>query len=93
MTRLQEKFWKKNGDKQMPRNKLSDLNNHLFETLERLNDEDLTAEELVREVERSKAITSVATKIIDNGRLVLDAQKTAAEFNGRSKVNLELLNG
>ncbi|HEO7013302.1 TPA: hypothetical protein VBD25_001289 [Streptococcus agalactiae] len=77
----------------MTQNKLSDLNNHLFATLERLGDEDLTNEQLQQEVERSKAITSIATKIIDNGRLVLDAQKTAAEYNGRSSVNLELLNG
>ncbi|CNE39141.1 TPA: hypothetical protein ACGWKD_000478 [Streptococcus agalactiae] len=77
----------------MTQNKLSDLNNHLFAALERLGDEDLTNEQLQQEVERSKAITLVATKIIDNGRLVLDAQKTAAEYNGRSSVNLELLNG
>lgn len=77
----------------MTQNKLSDLNNHLFAALERLGDEDLTNEQLQQEVERSKAITSIATKIIDNGRLVLDAQKTAAEYNGRSSVNLELLNG
>lgn len=62
-------------------------------TLERLGDEDLSSEELEKEVERSKAVTNVATKIIDNGRLILDAQKAAAEYNGRSTVNLELLNG
>ncbi|MFU2203620.1 hypothetical protein ACM0QA_02430 [Streptococcus pluranimalium] len=77
----------------MTRNKLSDLNDHLFMTLERLGDEDLSSEELEKEVERSKAVTNVATKIIDNGRLILDAQKAAAEYNGRSTVNLELLNG
>lgn len=62
-------------------------------TLERLGDEELSSEELEKEVERSKAVTNVATKIIDNGRLILDAQKAAAEYNGRSTVNLELLNG
>ncbi|HFI0394851.1 TPA: hypothetical protein ACGOYV_001633 [Streptococcus suis] len=46
-----------------------------------------------QEIERSKALTTVAGKIIDNGRLILDAQKTAAEYNGRRNVNLELLNG
>lgn len=77
----------------MTKNKLSDLNDHLFMTLERLGDEDLSDEELEKEIERSKAISTVAGKIIDNARLVLDAQKTAAEYNGKRTVNLELLNG
>lgn len=77
----------------MTQNKLSDLNNHLFAMIERLDDEELSAEELEREIERSKAITSVASKIIENGRLVLDAQKLQAEYNGRRTVDLELLNG
>lgn len=77
----------------MVKNKLSDLNDHLFMTLERLGDEDLSNEELEKEIERSKAISTVAGKIIDNARLVLDAQKTAAEYNGKRTVNLELLNG
>lgn len=77
----------------MTKNKLSDLNDHLFVTLERLGDEDLSNEELEKEIERSKAISTVAGKIIDNARLVLDAQKTAAEYNGKRTVNLELLNG
>ncbi|WP_277290488.1 hypothetical protein [Streptococcus orisratti] len=77
----------------MTKNKLSDLNNHLFAQLERLDDEELTSEQLTQEIERSKAITSVASKIIDNGRLVLDAQALSAEYNGRKSVNLELLNG
>jgi hypothetical protein len=77
----------------MTKNKLSDLNDHLFMTLERLGKEDLSNEELEKEIERSKAISTVAGKIIDNARLVLDAQKTAAEYNGKRTVNLELLNG
>ena len=77
----------------MTKNKLSDLNDHLFMTLERLGDEDLSNEELEKEIERSKAISTVAGKIIDNARLVLDVQKTAAEYNGKRTVNLELLNG
>lgn len=77
----------------MTKNKLSDLNDHLFMTLERLGEEDLSNEELEKVIERSKAISTVAGKIIDNARLVLDAQKTAAEYNGKRTVNLELLNG
>lgn len=57
------------------RNNLTDLNNHLFEQIERLNDEELQGEALKEEIKRSKAIEDVAKQIINNGRLVLDSQK------------------
>lgn len=57
------------------KNKLSDLNNHLFAQLERLGNEALAGEQLAAEIERSNAITSVAKEVISNARLVLDAQK------------------
>lgn len=63
---------------------LQDLNNYLFEELERLNDdEELSNEEnLEKEIKRSKAITSVAQTIINNANTVLDAQKFISD-NGR----------
>lgn len=63
------------------KNKLTDLNNHLFEQLERLNDEDLSEEQLEKEIKRSKAITSIATNIINNGNLILNSMKFV-EDNG-----------
>lgn len=65
----------------MPRNKLLDLNNHLFEQLERLNDEELTGEELDKEIERSKAVTQISRVIVDNARLALDAQEFKAKYS------------
>ena len=62
------------------RNKLEDLNNHLFSALERLNDEELTGEELEKEIKRAKAIASVSQAVIANGNLVLSAQKHADEY-------------
>ncbi|MFD5020213.1 hypothetical protein ACFWMP_15025 [Paenibacillus sp. NPDC058367] len=57
------------------RNTLGDLNNHLFAQLERLSDEELTGEKLADEIGRAKAVTNVASQIIANGSLVLDAIK------------------
>lgn len=57
------------------RNKLSDLNNYLFEQLERLNDDDLSEEEFKREIERAKAVTNVSNAIINNANIALKGAK------------------
>lgn len=68
----------------MARNKLSDLNNHLFEMLERLNDDELEEEELAKEVRRADAMNKVAKTVIDNAQLQLDAVKHADEYGYNS---------
>lgn len=64
----------------MPRNTLTDLNNHLFDQLERLLDEDLTQEQMEKEIQRSKAVTAVAEVVIRNGELSLDVIKHLNEY-------------
>lgn len=59
----------------MTKNTLSDLSNHLFAQLERLNDEDTIGETLEEEIERAKAVSSIAKSVIDNGKLALEAEK------------------
>lgn len=54
-------------------NTLGDLNNHLFEQLERLGSEDLEGDAFDKEIARSKAVTDVACRIIDTSALVLKA--------------------
>lgn len=63
----------------MVKNTLADLNNHLFESLERLNDEELTGENLDIEISRARAITGIASQIIANGNLVLKAKEMQSE--------------
>ena len=61
------------------KNKLGDLNNHLFAQLERLADEGMTPEAIEQEVKRTDAIVSVADNIIRNADLQLKAAKLYAE--------------
>ena len=61
------------------KNKQTDLNDHLFMQLERLNNEELSPEQLAIEIDRGKSITAVAQQIIANGKLALDAQIMMAE--------------
>ncbi len=56
------------------KNKMVDLNNHLFEQLERLNDDELKGDGLKEEIERARAMASIATQIIANGALALKAR-------------------
>ncbi len=63
----------------MPKNTLDDLNNHLFAQLERLGDEELDDDKLQKEINRAKAISNLATQIINNGSLVLRAQEFLSE--------------
>lgn len=71
----------------MAKNTLSDLNNHLFAQLERLGDEDLTQEDLQKEMERAKAINGVAKNIIDNAKTALEgAQFTYEKLPGNKSM-------
>ncbi|HBA09927.1 MAG TPA: hypothetical protein DCW48_10590 [Methylotenera mobilis] len=62
------------------KNTLTDLNNHLFAQMERLSEESLSVEQLAFEAERSKSLTIIARTIVDNARLVLDAQTRIRQY-------------
>lgn len=64
------------------KNTLSDLNNYLFAQLERLNEEELEGEKLETEVTRTKAIVSVASAIVGNAHLALQAIKAKDTMQG-----------
>lgn len=68
------------------KNKLINLNNHLFEELERLNDENLKGEALQEERERAKSMANIAQTIINNGELALKAQKHFDEYGKANQI-------
>jgi hypothetical protein len=73
------------------KNRLSDLNDHLFMQLERLANEDLTAEQISSEVDRADAIVKVADKIVDNARLNLQACELVAKHGDRFMKHLPII--
>lgn len=72
------------------KNKLNDLNNYLFESIERLMDDSLSADELEREIQRSNAVQNVAKNIIDNGKLIFAVKKHMADYGNNENVDVSL---
>ena len=68
------------------KNKLTDLNDHLFAQLERLSDESMTPEDISREVTRAQAIVDVADCIVANASVQLKAVQLAADHGNFVKV-------
>ena len=75
------------------RKTLTDLNNYLFESIERLNDDSLSAEDLEKEIKRSETVQKVAKTIIDNGALALQAKKHFDEYGIDNNVSIPLFGG
>jgi hypothetical protein len=63
------------------KNRLYDLNNHLFEQIERLNDSDLTGDKLKAEIDRGKAMCGLANSVIGNAKLALDTAIAIKEWS------------
>lgn len=75
------------------KNKLTDLNNLLFEQLERLNDESLKGEALQEEIARANSVTRISQNIISNANTILRAAEFADERMDINNKTPELLIG
>lgn len=75
------------------KNKLTDLNDHLFAQLERLSEEGMTAEQIQDEANRAGAIVSVSDQIIRTADLQLKAVTVLANHGDRFKPMLPMLEG
>lgn len=64
------------------KNRLVDLNNHLFAQLERLSEENLTREQLEQEIRRTDAIVAASSVIVRNADIALKAATLVAEYGG-----------
>lgn len=70
------------------KNTLTALNNYLFEALERINDDDLTDEELEKEIKKTEVKIKIASTIIENANTQLHVMKHFDEYgyNAERKV-------
>lgn len=75
------------------KNKLTDLNDHLFAQLERLGDEDLTADDMEKEISRTDAIVKVSEQVINNANIALRGAALMAEYGGDFKNLMPMIEG
>lgn len=73
------------------KNTLTDLNNILFETLERLNDDDLQGEQLECEMKRSEQISKIGAVIVKNAETQLKAIKHFDDYGRPQEKMPEML--
>ena len=67
------------------KNKLTDLNDHLFAQMERLSEEEQSTEQIEQEVRRSEAIVAISDQIIKNAALHVQVAKLQLEYGPRAK--------
>lgn len=73
----------------MARNKINDLRDHLFAALERLDNDELTAEELQKELDKAEAVAQIGNVIINSAKIEVEFMKAT----GMIKTNSELFKG
>lgn len=73
------------------KNKLTDLNDHLFTQLERLCDETMSTEQIDREIKRTDAIVQVSEQIVSNAALQLRAVEVVAKYGDRHRSSLPMI--
>ncbi|MBR5948630.1 MAG: hypothetical protein IKZ82_08320 [Clostridia bacterium] len=62
------------------RNTLMDLNNALFEAIERIQNDELTDEQLESEIKRAEAVSKVSDRIIHNAELAFRTMQHLNEY-------------
>lgn len=73
------------------KNTLTDLNNYLFEAIERVTDDSLDDSQLDREIKRSETVQKIAKTIIDNASLTLQVKKHMDEYGQGKSIELPML--
>jgi hypothetical protein len=73
----------------MARNKINDLRDHLFAALERLDNDELSAEELQKELDKAEAVAQIGNVIINSAKIEVEFIKAT----GMIRTNTDLFKG
>lgn len=65
---------------------MNDLRDHLFAALERLNDDELTPEQLATEVEKAQAISNLSNSVINSAKAEVDFMKATGMIGTTSNL-------
>ena len=68
----------------MARNKINDLRDHLFSALERLDNDELTQEELNKEIDKAQAVANIGNVIINSAKIEVDFMKATGMISSGS---------
>ena len=72
-------------------NQITDLNQTLFERIAAIENDDLTEEQLQREISKTDAIVRVSDVILRNASLALKAQELFDQYGTGRSVDIPLL--
>lgn len=76
------------------KNTLTDLNNILFEQIERINDDELKGDKLEEQLKKTKTVNDIAKTIVSNANLELQAIKHMDEYGyNRKKIMPSIIDG
>lgn len=70
----------------MARNKISDLRDHLFTALERIDDDSLSPEQIKNEVNKAKAVAQIGSVIINSAKVEIDYLKATGRIDTDSEI-------
>lgn len=72
-------------------NNLTNLNDILFNQINRLENDEISDEQLEKEIKKSQEITKLSVVILNNAKLALEAQKQFDEYGTGRTVDIPLL--
>lgn len=75
------------------RKDLTALSGHLFDQLERMNDDSLTAEQIEDEFKRSQAMVGISKTIVDTAKVALEGEKFKKELGYKSETLPPMIGG